>query len=60
MNAENFNNEKEIVRPEAKANWDRNISIRTEFNGDFDSYLAFCVAKSKGLVKVQRGNQGAR
>jgi len=53
MNSEQFDGEKEVIRQEAKSAWDRDISIRAEFCGDFDSFLAYRVAKSKGLVKVQ-------
>jgi hypothetical protein len=60
MNAETYKNELEIIRPEAKRAWESNVGIRTEFNGDFDSYLAYKVASSKGLVKVRGGNQGGR
>lgn len=36
----------------AKASWDNNPAIRTEFESDYDSYLAYYRANDKGQVKV--------
>jgi len=36
----------------AKANWDKNGTLRSEFDGDFDSYLAYMQATAAGNVKV--------
>lgn len=36
----------------AKAEWDSDPNLRTEFNGNFDSYLAFARADDAGQVKV--------
>lgn len=52
MDGEQFKNEKAIIEPTAKADWERNVTIREEFNGDYDSYLAFRVAKEKGFAKI--------
>ena len=42
---------------QAKAEWDANASVRDEFNGDFDSYLAFEKAQTGGRVKVLGGKK---
>jgi hypothetical protein len=53
MNSEQFRGEKEIIKEDARIQWDRNISIREEFGGDFDAYLAYKVVSKKGWARVQ-------
>lgn len=52
MNSETYEHEKSIIEPDAKRAWESNVGIRTEFNGDYEGYLAFKVAQSKGLIKI--------
>lgn len=40
------------VDERAKASWDNDPAIRTEFQSDYDSYLAYYKAKDNGQVKI--------
>lgn len=43
------------IEERAKAAWDKDSKIRKEFDGDYDSYLAYEKANSKGQIKILRG-----
>jgi hypothetical protein len=40
------------IAERAKANWDKDPALRTEFAGDYERYLAFATAVENGRVKV--------
>lgn len=42
------------VAEKAKAEWDRDASLREEFEGDYEAYLAGEIASAKGLGKILR------
>ncbi|MCL7486649.1 MAG: hypothetical protein M8357_00555 [Desulfobulbaceae bacterium] len=58
MEKEQYANERAIIEPDAKRAWEQDISIRTEFNGNFDDYIAFKIAQSKGLIRIQGEKRG--
>ena len=37
----------------AKNEWNNNPEIRSEFNGDKDAFIAYCVAQENGQIKIQ-------
>ena len=45
------------VEETAKLKWDKSKELRAEYGGDFDSYLSLCIARDKGLVRVQGGKK---
>ena len=48
------------VGERAKAVWDKDPKLRLEFEGDYEAYLAFEKANSKGQVKILRGKDSAQ
>jgi len=42
------------IEDRAKAEWDKNANVRSEFGNDFDSYLAFRKAEDRGAARVLR------
>ena len=40
------------VDERAKASWDKDSALRSEFMSDYDSYLAYYRAKDKGQIRV--------
>lgn len=45
--------DKEIATKQANAEWERNPSLRQEFNGKRDSYVAYTLATRRGLARIQ-------
>lgn len=43
--------DEELLKSEAKAEWDRKPDVRAEFGYDFESYLAYRVAVKLGVTK---------
>jgi hypothetical protein len=39
----------------AKATWDKDSALRSEYGGDYDAYLSFRKAEDQGLVKILGG-----
>lgn len=37
----------------AKNEWNSNPEVRAEFDGDKDAFVAYCVAREKGQIKIQ-------
>ena len=37
----------------AKNEWNSNPDIRSEFNGDKDAFIAYCIARENGQIKIQ-------
>lgn len=42
----------------AKTAWDKNPALRAEYGDDYDAYVAYLGAESKGLVKIYKGKGG--
>ena len=40
------------IEDRCKAKWDKNKALQDEFDGDFDSYLAYAKAADEGKVKI--------
>ena len=40
------------LEEKVKADWDKDESIRAEFKGDYDAYLAYLKANADGLVRI--------
>lgn len=55
--AEDYKHERELVERDCRAKWDRDPALRASYGGDYESFIAYTVAQSKGLVKVRGGNQ---
>jgi len=43
------------VEERAKKTWDKDAKVRKEFDGDYESYLAWFKANAKGQVKILQG-----
>lgn len=44
------------IEERTKQEWDKSPSLRSEFVG-YESYLAFCKAEEKGLIKIYKGGK---
>jgi len=54
-----FENRKKEIEPKARQEWTGNPELQAEFNGDFESFLAYEVANSLDRFRVQ-GGQGTQ
>jgi len=46
---------KDDVEVRARQLWDADSGLRAEFNGDLESWLAFCKAEAGGQIKILGG-----
>lgn len=42
------------IEERCKAEWDKDVNTRNEFDGDYEAYHSFRVAEEKGQVKIQK------
>ena len=50
-----YDQAKSEVRPDAERAWDKDSELRAEFNGDFDSYLAWATVEKLGYARIAGG-----